>query len=276
MVLQTEDRPNRPELTPRRLPRVQSSLNHLQREPRRYHHDALDVTYEEARRVIEHQLDSVSDIDNKAAHTLRVLFVLFGLLITASSLLVNTLLRRPATELAAAKQFVNTFTAGGVASLLLSLFVAIWTYNETRTRSGLSPSAISSLSQDDSRERRFRQLFSQFPKWMVHNEVAIRRDSTLLFTSHFTMFIGIVSLIAGIVTELPLDLGTYVVRTPFPISHWLLLLGVFTFGLGLLSRRHTRWSRFLVGWTTQVNRATALRFCGLVLVFLGLALAFLG
>ena len=98
--------------------------------------DALDVTYEEARRVVEYQLDSVSDIDSKAAHTLRVLFVVFGLLVTAVSVIVNTMLQQKATDLETAQQFVNSFTAIGIALLLFSLLVAIWTYNETHTKTG--------------------------------------------------------------------------------------------------------------------------------------------
>lgn len=79
-----------------------------------YLRDEFDVAYEEARRVVEYQLDSVSDIDSKAAHTLRVLFVLFGLLITAISIVVKAVLERQGTDIATAKQFINTFTSVGV------------------------------------------------------------------------------------------------------------------------------------------------------------------
>lgn len=241
-----------------------------------YHRDAFDVTYEEARRVVKYQLDSVSDINSKAAHTLRVLFILFGLLVTASSLLVNVLLRQPMTNLETAKRFVNSFTATGIVLLLVSLFVAIWTYNETHTRSGLSPVAVRALSHDAPRERRFRQLLSRFPEWMLHNETAIRRDSTLLFVSHFTMFLGLVSLIAGVVTELRFDFVVHAFRIPFPLSYWLLVSGLVVFGFGLLDRHPLRLHRFLSDWSIHIDRATVLRIVGFLLVLVGVGVALLG
>lgn len=237
--------------------------------------DALDVTYEEARRVVEYQLNSVSDIDTKAAHTLRVLFVLFGLLITASSMLINSVFQQAGPDVETAKQFINTFTVGGVVLLLSSLFVAIWTYNETHTRSGPSPPVIDYLSHDAPRKQRFGRLLSQFPEWMIHNEIAIRRDSTLLFASHFAMFLGIIALITGVVTELPFDVSTYAVRTPVPIGYWLLMTGVFTVGLGVLDAFSPSLHRLLVGFDVYTSRDFILVVAGMTLVLVGVGLVLL-
>ena len=47
------------------------------------------VTYQEARTVIDHQIDTLSDIDDKALRTVRLTIVLVGVLATAIELNVN-------------------------------------------------------------------------------------------------------------------------------------------------------------------------------------------
>lgn len=244
-------------------------------QPNTYHRDTFDVTYEEARRVVDYQLDSISDIDSKAAHTLRVLFVLFGLLITAISVVVKAVLQQQGTDIDTARQFINAFTTGGVVLLLLSLLVAIWTYNETNTRSGLSPYEVLRLAEDEPREKRFERLFGRFPNWILYNEAAIRKDSTLLFLSHSSLFVSVVLFTVGVLAELPFNASKHVLRVPIPMSleAWFFFAGSLLFALGLLERFSEEISEFLDLCVEQLDREDVLVLCGVALLLLAGVLA---
>lgn len=91
------------------------SRNEQSTPPNGRHVETLRVTQAEAREVLAHQLETLSDIDDKAMRTVRIALVVFGIVLSASTFPNGT-------------AFVNWVTVGGAVSLILSILCGIGTY----------------------------------------------------------------------------------------------------------------------------------------------------
>lgn len=235
--------------------------------------EALEVTYEEAKRALEHQLGNISDLDDKAAHTVRVLFLLFGLLITSISVVVRAIIRGGA-EMATAKQFVNLFTVSGVVCLLFSLLAAIWTYSETETRPGPNPEEIAAMRTEDvSRSTRLQTLLdaNHFQRWLWFNQIGIRKDSTLLFYSHLLLLLGITMLLTGVIAVAPFDVGRLAFQIPLPIALRCALLsgGALLVVVGIIDAYSAYMSIIVFALYKDLDRGSILMVGGTILMSLG-------
>lgn len=155
--------------------------------------DTLEFLCGEAREVLDSQIDTLSDIDDKAMWTLRMIVLVFGLLLTALSLAVRT-------EVNSLGRFANPFTVLGIGALIGGLLSSVIAYSHTRFKPGPSSRDIKNLLERELDESRYRaSVLRSYQLWILHNRSSIERDSTLLFLCQMFLIVGITSLAVGII-----------------------------------------------------------------------------
>lgn len=154
--------------------------------------EALRATREEARTVLDHQLQTANDVDAKAAMTSRLAVLLLGLVFTAGSFLAR------ADSFDAAPYF-NGFTAVGTVLLIASFALAIATYTSTNVETGVGPDDVLRLVDVGySEEQWLLLLLRSEAKWIRANERRQSLDGTLLTGSHLALLGGLSCLTAGV------------------------------------------------------------------------------
>ena len=155
--------------------------------------EALRVTQDEARTVIDHQIQTFNDVDNKAAKTSRLSGLLLGLILTAASFLAQT----SAFDVA---PYVNNFTIGGVVLLIVSFIFAIVTYTTTNIETGVGPKGIRRLVDRKYSEKEWLILLLRSEAaWMEKNEKRQTINGSLLTVSHTTLVLAIILIAGGVV-----------------------------------------------------------------------------
>jgi len=178
--------------------------------------EALRITHEEARAVIDHQIDAIDDVDDKAAYSLRLNILLLGLLLTISSIIVGN------QSTPSIQTFINPIMGIGVVCSGFSIVSAIWAYTSTRTETGPGPNDLElHLEEKFDEEEWLEILVRNYPRWIRQNAQSNRRDSMALFGSHLFLFLQMGYYALGIVW------GMYFPKT----SIWQLLVGVSLFSL---------------------------------------------
>lgn len=158
--------------------------------------DTLEFLCGEAREVVDNQVDTLSDIDDKAMWTLRIIVLVFGLLLTALTIAVRA-------EVDTLARFVNPFTVFGTGALVLGLLTSVVAYSHTRFKPGPSSRDIKELLERDLDRGRYREsVLRSYQHWILHNRHSIERDSTLLFLCQMLLVVGIASLAAGIIANI--------------------------------------------------------------------------
>lgn len=155
--------------------------------------EALRKTQSEARAVLDHQIQTFNDVDNKAAKTSRMALLLLGLILTA----VSFLLQSNGLDLS---PYINGFSISGVGLLIFSFIAAIATYTTTSIQTGIGPSAIQRLVDEKYTEKEWLILLLRSEAgWMEENEQLQSRNATLLTVSHALLILAVVALVVGVV-----------------------------------------------------------------------------
>ena len=137
-----------------------------------------EVTYEEARAVLEAQRETLSDMDTKAVRTVRLTVVLLGVLLSAWR--VKSGLFEPVFA-----------TTGGVA-LVGSLAAGTFTYSESDLYFGPSKEYLEQLTDGDFEERSWdHDLLYTFGVWIAENREEVQFYGRLLFTTQVLLLLGI-------------------------------------------------------------------------------------
>lgn len=148
--------------------------------------ESLRVTRDEAREVINLQIDTIRNIDDKAAYTLRLNIIIVGVLLTIASLLVGD---GPTPGL---ERFPLQSMVVGFLFSALSFIFSLWTYTSTKNETGPGPSDLNRLRSYQYEEKRWlKVLLKAYAYWMKENEKVNRRDSLALFLAHIFLFMGI-------------------------------------------------------------------------------------
>ena len=115
------------------------------------------VTYQEARTVIDHQIDTLSDIDDKALRTVRLTVVLVGALATA-------------IELDVVQNLNDTLLIVGGGMLFLSMLIGMMTYGESDLYLGPNKSYINTLADNDFGDETWDEdLLTTMGEWIEDN-----------------------------------------------------------------------------------------------------------
>lgn len=140
-----------------------------------------EVTYEEARAVLEAQLEIASKVDTKAVRTVRITVVLVGVVFSAWQV-------RP-------ELFDATYTFLSALALVCSLATGLFTYSESDLFVGPNREYVAQLADGDFEDRSWnRDLLYTFGEWIAQNSEEIRFYGKLLFATQALLFVGIVLL----------------------------------------------------------------------------------
>jgi len=169
--------------------------------------ETLVDTADRLERSLDHQIETIDGIDNKAEHVTRLLGILIGaiLSIVAVAIRVNDgAIDSPALPLFLLFVF-------GLVLLLVSMLFSIVTYLSSRFKIGLNYSAGKLLSQseyDIDQEKHYRRVVGTYAYNLEQNKTVIETNSKRFRTSLLSLFIGILFLsFAGMSFVMSLDRG---------------------------------------------------------------------
>ena len=138
-----------------------------------------EVTYQEARTVIDHQIDTLSDIDDKALRTVRLTVVLVGVLATA-------------IELNVVQNLDDTLLVVGGGMLFLSMLIGMTTYGESDLYLGPNKSYINTLADSDFDDETWDEdLLTTMGEWIEDNYNEISWNARLLTYTQAALLTGL-------------------------------------------------------------------------------------
>lgn len=145
---------------------------------------------EEARVVLDHQLQFLSEMHTKALRTVRITILVFGLVLSATAF--------PRSE-----QYLNPFTVAGIGSLASSILFGLVTYSVSNSQLGVGPNYLLDARTMSYRESEWLDLLlSGYSEWIEDMERL--NDSTIvaLTTTQIFLGIGVVFLVLGFISGL--------------------------------------------------------------------------
>jgi len=146
-----------------------------------------EVTYQEARTVIDHQIATLSDIDDKALRTVRLTVVLVGVLATA-------------IELDIVRGLHDEFLLFGGVMLFSSVVVGMLTYSESSLFLGPNKSYINTLAANDFDNGAWDEdLLATMGEWIEENGNIIQVNGILLSVTEGLLLIGLAAVAVAIV-----------------------------------------------------------------------------
>lgn len=138
----------------------------------------LEIAREEAHRTVDNQINTLGDIDDKAARIIRLNLILLGILLTGFSIIASNDGAEPITTNTAS--IMNIYSVLGLVSILLSTILAAFTYTATSQRAGMSGRDIDDMiSNDYSPIENYRGLIRGYSKWMQYNFKVNTRNAPL-------------------------------------------------------------------------------------------------
>jgi hypothetical protein len=161
--------------------------------------ESLRISQREARTVLDHQINTFTEVDQKAAETTRLVALLLGLILTAASIIAQSDL--------SLNPYLNWGTFLGLVSLIIAFIFSVITYTSTDIETGIGKPDIDRLIDRKYTETDWLILLLRSEgEWMKTNEKRLTRNNRWLFAAHVSLVIGIVLVVGGIVGGL-LDLA---------------------------------------------------------------------
>lgn len=148
---------------------------------------AAGIVREEARHVLDGQLQLLRETDRKAMATARVVAVILGLLLSALSLVETP------------SRAVNGWLTFGSVLLLASLAVAVLTYSVDRPTYGIGTGYLDDVGDDLGNPRHVeRDLLPRYAHWIEANAEEVGSNSTYLLVSQWLLVAGLAILAVGV------------------------------------------------------------------------------
>lgn len=161
--------------------------------PEEHDLESLYVAQDEARTVLDHQIQMFSNVDEKAAITFRLNAILLGLILTAASFVRQS-------QILELILYINPLTILAVIALIVSFTFSVVTFMGTEISTGLAPTGINRLMENRYTETEWLILLLRSEgEWMQANEARQSRNATYLVISHGTLIIAVVGAFLGIV-----------------------------------------------------------------------------
>lgn len=155
--------------------------------------EALYLTREESRAVLDRKLKVLDEINTKAMHTVRTAVVFLGVVVSALALLRGS----GRTPFGAVPAFL-------IGASALCLLVAIGTGIATYSMSGV-PDGISRSYRDDVREGGYNEvnwllvLLGGYDRWIVGVTRTKQRKERLLLRTQLSLAIGLLLVTASVI-----------------------------------------------------------------------------
>lgn len=146
-------------------------------------------------RVLDHQVNHLETIDNKAEHIMRIIVLLLGLLITAVSIIVRVNDGLPAIPYPVEVSFAIGFLATAV-----TLAAAVVTYISSRMRFGLHYDVADTLQNADLPIEQYSQLvLNAYSSALEDNKTVVDRNNARFRVTlgSFLFGIGFIALSVG-------------------------------------------------------------------------------
>ncbi|UTF52732.1 hypothetical protein [Natronosalvus rutilus] len=162
--------------------------------------NALEKGIDEARETIDHQIQSLNDMDSKAAKILRLNVLLFGLILTAISI-------APQTDGLRLEDFNSDFLVIGLLFLFVSTTFAALTYTASEYLPGVQPADLDTITDENFTEHELHiVLTNSYSDWIQFNNETNIRNTPLSTATTLSLIAGITYLAIGVfdsIEELP-------------------------------------------------------------------------
>ncbi|OLZ39338.1 hypothetical protein A6E15_18295 [Natrinema saccharevitans] len=153
--------------------------------PDEYDLEALRFICEESRNVIDHQINDLNDIDDKALRTVRITMVVIGFVVAAA-------------QVENADPIFNPITTLGSTFLILSIISGVITYSASNLDLGPGPNYLSDVIQKANSEKKERiEATQSYAYWMYKNEGVVRRNGWYLVITQLLLVVGLLLLAYG-------------------------------------------------------------------------------
>ncbi|ELY92050.1 hypothetical protein [Natrinema altunense] len=155
------------------------------RNPEQHDIETLRFVCDESRNVIDHQIDDLNDIDDKALRTVRITMVVVGFLVAAA-------------QVENADPIFNRITTLGGLFLLLSITTGVLTYSASNLDLGPGPDyLIDVLSESNSEKEERIEATRSYAYWMYKNETVLQKNGWYLIITQFLLIFGMLLLAYG-------------------------------------------------------------------------------
>lgn len=152
--------------------------------------EVLRSRCKEARVVLNHQLEALSDLHGKAIRTVRITGVVFGLVLSAATL-------------PGARRFANGFIFAGIGALAVTLLVGLVAYSASDPKVGIGPRYLSGIRTGNYSEVEwFDALVGGYENWIVEMEELNDGNARMLTFTQVLLGIAVVLLAVGVSVEL--------------------------------------------------------------------------
>lgn len=146
----------------------------------------------EGRKTVDHQLDAIQDIDEKAARLLRFNVLIIGLILSVLAIVSEF------NGVDTVAQFGNNFTIGGIVLFLLSALVAAVTYTASDTEGGFEHQAIhNAIDADLTEEEFYVGAASSYAKWIKFNDEINKKNAFLITLTSLLLSGGLIGVSLG-------------------------------------------------------------------------------
>lgn len=141
---------------------------------------------DEARVVLNHQLQLLSETHTKAIRTVRITGIVSGLVLSTATFLE-------------ASQFVNIFTIGGIGCLVLAILSGLVTYSTSGPEFGVGTRYLLDARTESYDEPEwFNVLLDGYRQWIGEMEQLNATNSRLLAATQLFLGFGVLLLTAGV------------------------------------------------------------------------------
>lgn len=152
--------------------------------------ETLRTTREEARLVLDHQLRVLDEIDRKSTRTVRITFLVLGAVFSVATL----------TNIS---PFVNSFSAFGVVSLIVSTLTGLATYTASNPSAGPGPRYLRDATETPYEEDEWLVvLLAGYHEWILDVDELNASNARLLAVTRVTTVLGIVAISLGVALEI--------------------------------------------------------------------------
>ncbi|GGL25966.1 hypothetical protein GCM10009037_07000 [Halarchaeum grantii] len=190
--------------------------------------EALRLTLEESRQVMDHQIALFDEIDDKAMRSVRTAVIVVGFVVSAFGIAGPGAI----TQLGIS---ALGFGVMGVLFLLVTIFAGIGTYTVSDIPYGIGPSYRDEVRRGYSEREWIHELLEGYDEWSEYLEEEEARNRRYLDVTQFSLFTGsgMLSLSAGVlILRAVTDLSSPVAATTLVIALSVLLPLLRRYGWG--------------------------------------------
>ena len=171
--------------------------------------DIVSISREEAHRTIDNQIQTLNDIDSKAARILRVNLFTIGVIFTGLSVVTTSDTGNTAAPLYYS-DIVNLYTVTGMIFLLFSTAVAAITYTTSSLQGGVGPNDLRTFLNNDMSDRaNLEGLIEGYAEWIEYNYRTNAKNAPLGTLTLLLLIVAIALLALGAKKAATDDVGPW-------------------------------------------------------------------